>query len=416
VAVLLPFAAITAPAAGAPVQVMTAPASAPVTSVEVAALPSGQVVLAKSGAALRYSARAGARWTPPRSLHPLFTSGSDVSAVQRGDRWLLSWLGRGNQQGTRSLVFADFRGARRPPEVHRIFTKRAMGDPVAVPGAHAGARGVWPVLNKNQLFEGGTDPVGNWETKELVPGELISKRLAVAQGPGASRLVVWGGRQDGLDTDVWASAEPGENLPPPRALYAPPTGTQVVQRAAAFRPSGDAAALLLTAADGPQFRLEAVSIEGNTAGAPRLVDSGHRIPTTEPPQVASLPDGRLVAVWRRVAAARVQLVVANERTPGGEWTAPLVISPADQRPGTPNLVITGSGQPAVSWSDGRRVFVRALRVGPRVTGGGTAAVSGSHLNCRRPAAAASGKRTVTMAFACEAGRKVYLALRALPRG
>ena len=247
-----------------------------------------------------------------------------------------------------------------------------------------------------------------------MPGERVSTEIAVARGPGARRLVAWSGRQNDDDVEVWSSAGPDKVLPAPRLLYTPPAGRLVLQRAAAFRPSGDAAVLLLTLADPLQLRLEAVSIEGDAASAPRLVDSGHRMPVSEPPQLASLPDGRLVAVWRRITPPHVQVVVANERTAGGEWTAPLAISSAGRKAGTPSLVVTGSGRPAVSWSDGLRVFVRDLRVGGRVTGGSTAMVSGSHLNCRRPASAASGRRAVTVAFACEAGRNVYLASRVFP--
>jgi hypothetical protein len=391
---------------------MTAPPGAPVTEVRVSALPSGDVVVAQSGAELRYAARAAGRWTRARALPRLFLSIARVSAVQRGDRWLLSWLGRGSAAGSRALVFADFRGARRAPRVGRIFTHRAAIDPVAVPGAHAGARAVWPVADA--LFEGATDPVGVWRAVAVVPGQLASSTIAVAAGPGARRLVVWSGRENGVGAEMWSSAGPADRLPGPRALYAPPAGRFVVQRAAAFRAGGGAAALLLTLADPLQLQLEAVSIDGNAAAAPRLVASGQRMPVTEPPQVASLSDGRLVAVWRRVSPPHVQLVVANERSVGGEWTAPLAISPASRRAGIPNLVISGSGRPAVSWSDGRRVRVRVLRIGARVTGGTTTVVSGSHPNCRQPASAASGARTLTVAFACEAGRNVYIASRMLP--
>jgi hypothetical protein len=242
--------------------------------------------------------------------------------------------------------------------------------------------------------------------------------MAVATSPDGGRLLVNAVPQfGGLTAVTWSAAGASDNLPPLRPLYTTPVVQSVAQMAAVFRARGGAAALMVSrfATDPVQMQLEAVSIAGDVAAAPRLVAAGERMSVIDPPQVASLPDGRLVAVWRRISPPNIEVVLANERTVGGEWTPPLALSAAEGRAGIPSLLVTPSGQPAVAWSQGGRVRMRALRVGPQVTAGTSILISGSHPGCRQPAMSASGRRTVTVAFACEAGRNLYVTSQELPR-
>jgi hypothetical protein len=179
----------------------------------------------------------------------------------------------------------------------------------------------------------------------------------------------------------------------------------VIAAAPVFRAGGPPAAVLLTWADPPRLRIEAVSIAGGVAGAPVVV-TGRRT-AIEPPRVASLPDGRLLVVWRRITSAgAVQVVAASERVAGGAWTAPVVVS-GRRRAGPPSLAVTGSGRPVVAWGDGRRVLARTLRPGSRLMPGTTVSLSGALRGCGRPAIATAGARTLVAAFACGSGRRLY---------
>lgn len=406
-------------AAAAPVRVMTVPSGAArLAKPRLAALPSGDIVLAQRDTDLLYAARTGDRWTPTRKLSRLVNPYVTVSAVQRGDRWLLAWLGRGGAPASRRLAFADFRGAGRAPVLGHIFTHQVAIDPVAIPGVARGARAVWPVLDLPGVFEGATDPSGTWRTAHVLPGGVSSySPMAVATRPDGRRLVVNAVPQSGgLTAVTWSAAGASENLPPLRPLYTTPVLQSVAQMAAVFRARGGAAVVMVsrTAADPLQMQVEAVSIDGDVAAAPRLVAAGERLSAIDPPQVASLTDGRLVAVWRRISPPNIEVVLANERTVGGEWTPPIA-QRLRGRAGIPSLVVTPSGQPAVTWSEGGRVRMRALRVGPQVTAGTSILISGSHTGCRQPAMSSSGRRTVTVAFACESGRNLYVTSQGLPR-
>jgi len=365
--------AAVGPAAAAPVRVMTVPAGERLAHPRLAALPSGDIVVAQMDTDLLYAARTGGRWTPVRRLPRLISPYAAVSAVSRGDRLLVAWLGHGSARGSRRLAFADFRGAARAPILGHVFTHQVVLDPVAIPGVARGARAVWPVLDLPGLFEGRTDPQGNWRTAHFLPGAVSPyPSLAVAASPDARRLVVIAVPEaGGLTAVTWSAAGAADNLPPLRPLYTTPVLQSVAQMAAAFRAREGAAVVIVSrsATDPVQMQVQAVSIDGDVAAAPRPVVAGERLSSLDPPQVASLLDGRLVAVWRRVAPPGVQLVMANERTVGGEWTPPLALSTAGGRAGIPSLVVTASGRPVLAWSDGGRVRMRALRVGPEVTAG-----------------------------------------------
>lgn len=84
------------------------------------------------------------------------------------------------------------------------------------------------------------------------------------------------------------------------------------------------------------------------------------------------------------------------------------------RPGDPVLAVSPTGQPVVAWSQGGHVQARGLRVAQTVTPRTMTRISGRLPNCRQPAITLQGSRTITAAFPCYAGRRLYVTSTPLP--
>lgn len=400
-------------ALSAPQLVMSAPPGTRLDAPRLAVFAGGDAaVLVRQGTEIQYATRRPTGWSAPNALPRLFGPISEVSAVQRGQRWLLSWVGKPGAPGSRRLVFVEFRGARTVPTQGRSFTRNLVGDPIAYPGlGNNNARAVWPVVaDANRgIFEGATVPGGRWAPANFLPDLEF---LGLATTPRADRLLVVRALEGGVESVRWSQVGAGEKFQTPSVLYTPPPNRVTLRAAPVFRATGGAGVVLLTNADPLQLRLEAVSINGQTVGAPQTI-STERVDVTSAPRVASLADGRLVAVWKRVTPPRVELVAAAEQTVGGTWTAPVVLS-GPGRPGDPVLAVSPAGQPVVAWSQGGHVQARGLRVAQTVTPRTMTRISGRLPHCRTPAITLQGNRTITAAFPCYAGRRLYVTSTPLP--
>lgn len=315
-AVLVAFTGGTA--LGAPQLVMSASPDARLDAPRLAVFAGGEAaVVARRGTEIQYATRTPAGWSAPRALPRLFGPVSEVSAVQRGQRWLLSWVGKPGAPGSRRLVFVEFDGARTAPSQKRIFfTRNIPGDPIAFPDAGRNARAVWPMFvgSNRGIYEGIKIPGGLWWPINLL-WELDF--LGLATTPHADRLLVARALEGGVESVRWSQAAAGDRkFATPSVLYTPPPNRVTLRAVPLFRATAGAGVVLLTNADPLQLRLDAVSINGRTVGAPQTITT-ERVDVTSAPQVASLADGRLVAVWKRITPPRVELVAAAEETVGG---------------------------------------------------------------------------------------------------
>ena len=110
---------------------------------------------------------------------------------------------------------------------------------------------------------------------------------------------------------------------------------------------------------------------------------------------------------------RAEIVASVERTRNGAWSTPAVLN-APGRPGDPVVAVSPAGQPVVAWAQAGHVQARGLRTTQTVTPRTMARLSGSLPNCRTPAITLQGDRTVTAAFPCHAGRRLYVTSAHLP--
>ncbi len=414
----LPLLLVMAPAAlagwGPPRTVATSPPGPPLSPPSVVAT-GGAVSVVWSGAQVRAADLLPGGRLRVRTLGPTYDSlGSEtVSVASTGGRAMATWMHAcgGNCPFTLRVVRWTPGGgpARRlPPPGDGVGVSPRIA---ALPGGDAVV--VWQRVVYSGLPGTATAYAvlagGRWsDPGSLFPDTGTSQYDLPLATDAAGAVVVGSGR-------LATTRRPGAGFDRGAVAFPDGAGTLATGTAAALRPGGRAVVAAIGSPDIGRvidtWRILTASQGASGAfGAPVTAATFPALSVTGPPALATTTDGRAVAAWlRRLDGGRFQAMAAAETAPGGPWTPARALGTATRPVGRPAIVAGRAGTVTVAWGQGAHVVSRAIGPGGRL--GPTERASGRLRGCGTPALArASGGRTA-VAFACDGGRRIAVAIR-----